>query len=95
MLTAVLPPNREGVDSGVEGFPMRHWSIRVVGVHAETKQDVEADMFDKVTYNLHPSFNERAKQGQFHIFRKSHTEFRIFGSHLYGWQTAKLAQPTD
>jgi len=53
---------KEGVDSGVEGFPMRHWSIRVVGVHAETKQDVEADMFDKVTYNLHPSFNERAKQ---------------------------------
>ncbi len=43
---------------------MRHWSIKVVGVHAETKQDVEADMFDKVTYILHPSFNDRAKQGQ-------------------------------
>jgi transcription initiation factor IIF auxiliary subunit len=57
--------NREGADSGVEGFPLRHWSMKVVGVNADTKQDVEAEMFDKVVYNLHPSFGIKAKQSQF------------------------------
>jgi hypothetical protein len=56
--------NREGADSGVEGFPLRHWSMKVVAVSADTKQDVEAEMFDKVVYNLHPSFGLKAKQSQ-------------------------------
>ena len=56
--------NREGADSGVEGFPLRHWSMKVVAVSADTKQDVEAEMFDKVVYNLHPSFGLKAKQSK-------------------------------
>jgi len=45
---------------------LRHWTVKVVQVHAETKQEIDADIFDKVTYNLHPSFGDRAKQ----TFRK-------------------------
>jgi hypothetical protein len=40
--------------------------MKVVAVNADTKQDVEAEMFDKVVYNLHPSFGAKAKQSQFH-----------------------------
>jgi hypothetical protein len=38
--------------------------MKVVAVNADTKQDVEAEMFDKVVYNLHPSFGIKAKQSQ-------------------------------
>ena len=38
--------------------------MKVVAVNADTKQDVEAEMFDKVVYNLHPSFGLKAKQSQ-------------------------------
>jgi transcription initiation factor IIF auxiliary subunit len=65
-LTQVVVHHREGADSGVEGFPLRHWSMKVVAVNADTKQDVEAEMFDKVVYNLHPSFGIKAKQSQFY-----------------------------
>lgn len=52
-----------GADSGMEGFPLRHWSMRVVLLHADTKQDVEADIFETVTYKLHESFGPKATQG--------------------------------
>ncbi|RMD45019.1 hypothetical protein DV735_g30, partial [Chaetothyriales sp. CBS 134920] len=51
-----------GADSGVAGFPLRHWSIQIKLYHAETKQEVEADVFDKVTYILHESFGEKMRQ---------------------------------
>jgi hypothetical protein len=38
--------------------------MKVVAVSADTKQDVEAEMFDKVVYNLHPSFGLKAKQSK-------------------------------
>ena len=44
------------------GFPLRHWSMKIVLIHAETKADVPADIFGSVTYNLHESFGEKAKQ---------------------------------
>jgi transcription initiation factor IIF auxiliary subunit len=44
------------------GFPLRHWSMKIVLLHAETKSDVPADIFGSVTYNLHESFGEKAKQ---------------------------------
>jgi transcription initiation factor IIF auxiliary subunit len=41
---------------------MRDWSIEVVLVN-DKGEDVPATIFDKVTYELHPSFGKRAKQG--------------------------------
>ncbi|OJJ81372.1 putative transcription initiation factor subunit (TAF30) [Aspergillus glaucus CBS 516.65] len=48
-------------DSGVEGFPLRSWSIEVYQVN-EHGELVPANVFDKVTYTLHPSFGDRAVQ---------------------------------
>ncbi|OJJ61959.1 hypothetical protein ASPSYDRAFT_27614 [Aspergillus sydowii CBS 593.65] len=48
-------------DSGVEGFPLRAWSIEVYIINDHGEQ-VAANVFDKVTYNLHPSFGNRANQ---------------------------------
>lgn len=45
------------------GFPLRHWSMKIVLIHAETKAEVDADVFESVTYNLHESFGEKSKQG--------------------------------
>jgi len=56
-------------DSGVEGFPMRTWSIEV-WLLDDQGHDVAANVFEKVTYNLHPTF-ERPKQ----VFKKP--PFRI------------------
>ncbi|KAK2879305.1 hypothetical protein FQN49_001001 [Arthroderma sp. PD_2] len=54
--TAYRDPN-----SGVEGFPMRRWSVEIflLNEHGET---VPASLFPKVTYKLHPSFGDRATQ---------------------------------
>ncbi|OJI90122.1 hypothetical protein ASPTUDRAFT_52027 [Aspergillus tubingensis CBS 134.48] len=48
-------------DSGVEGFPLRSWSIEIYVVNEHGEQ-VPANVFDKVTYTLHPSFGDRAIQ---------------------------------
>jgi transcription initiation factor IIF auxiliary subunit len=48
-------------DSGVEGFPLRSWSIEIYLVNEHGEQ-VPANVFDKVTYTLHPSFGDRAVQ---------------------------------
>ncbi|KAF2748894.1 hypothetical protein M011DRAFT_493650 [Sporormia fimetaria CBS 119925] len=55
--------------SPMEGFPMRQWSIEV-WLLGENGEEVPANVFDKVTYNLHPSF-ERPRQ----VFKKP--PFRI------------------
>lgn len=54
---------RPGADSGVAGFPLRHWNMKIVLLHAETKQEVPATCFSQATYNLHESFGDRSKQG--------------------------------
>jgi hypothetical protein len=46
----------------MEGFPMRKWSIQIHMLN-ENGEDVPANIFSKVTYLLHASFGERAKQG--------------------------------
>ncbi|KAL4890236.1 yeats family-domain-containing protein [Aspergillus ambiguus] len=48
-------------DSGVEGFPLRSWSIEIYLLNEHGDQ-VSANVFDKVTYTLHPSFGDRAIQ---------------------------------
>ncbi|RHZ70408.1 hypothetical protein CDV55_108174 [Aspergillus turcosus] len=52
---------QQNKDSGVEGFPLRSWSIEVYLVNEHGEQ-VPANVFDKVTYTLHPSFGDRAVQ---------------------------------
>lgn len=51
----------EGKDSGIEGFPLRRWSIEIYLLNEHGEQ-VPANLFDKVTYKLHPSFGDRAIQ---------------------------------
>lgn len=45
----------------MEGFPMRGWSIEVYLLN-ENGEEVAANVFDKVIYKLHPSFEKRATQ---------------------------------
>jgi len=47
--------------SGVEGFPWRRWNIQIVMLN-EDGHEVPATIFSKVTYKLHESFGDRAKQ---------------------------------
>lgn len=55
--------NSQGRDSGVEGFPLRSWSIEIYLLN-EHGEEVPATLFDKVIYRLHPSFGERANQSE-------------------------------
>jgi len=50
--------------SEVEGFPQREWSIEVYMTN-DKGDVVPANLFDKVTYHLHPSFGSRATQSRF------------------------------
>lgn len=52
----------ENAASPQPGFPLRHWSIEIVLIHQETKQEVSAECLQKVTYKLHPSFGQRERQ---------------------------------
>ncbi|KAK2766997.1 hypothetical protein FQN54_006314 [Arachnomyces sp. PD_36] len=48
-------------DSGVEGFPLRRWSIEIYLLN-EHGDEIPASLFNSVTYKLHPSFGARATQ---------------------------------
>ncbi|KAJ5568501.1 hypothetical protein N7450_010987 [Penicillium hetheringtonii] len=64
--------------SEVEGFPQREWFIEVYLVN-DKGELVEASLFDKVIYHLHPSFGPRAtqtfKQPPFRIQEEGWGEF--------------------
>lgn len=45
----------------MEGYPQRAWNIRVVLLNA-AGEEMPASIFEKATYNLHPSFGDRATQ---------------------------------
>jgi len=47
--------------SGVEGFPLREWSISIVLLN-DQGDEIPATIFNKVTYKLHESFGSRQKQ---------------------------------
>lgn len=51
-------------DSGIEGFPLRSWSIEIYLLNDRGEQ-VAANVFDEVTYTLHPSFGDRAVQSMY------------------------------
>ncbi|KAH3687240.1 hypothetical protein WICPIJ_001776, partial [Wickerhamomyces pijperi] len=70
----------EGVDSVQEGFPMRKWSIEV---HLLDQQgQISSDnIFDKVTYHLHPTFvnpTRVIKKPPFKIEEQGWGEFELF-----------------
>lgn len=46
---------------------MREWNIRIVLVNENTGEDVPANVFEKATYKLHPTFGARETQGTFSI----------------------------
>ncbi|KAF1983224.1 SAS complex, SAS5 subunit/transcription initiation factor IID, subunit 14 [Aulographum hederae CBS 113979] len=53
--------------SQMEGFPMRSWNIEVWLLNENNEEISAGNVFEKVTYNLHPSFEKRAKQ----VFKKA------------------------
>ncbi|KAI4088599.1 MAG: hypothetical protein LQ344_005937 [Seirophora lacunosa] len=66
-----------GKDSGVEGFPMREWNIRIVLVNEITGEDVQANVFEKATYKLHPTFGARETQGTFPLVEPKRYYFDV------------------
>ena len=42
---------------------MRSWNIRIVLLN-EHGEDVPANIFEKATYKLHPTFGDRETQGE-------------------------------
>lgn len=62
-----------------EGFPMRRWSIQITLLDA-TGKEVPANIFDKVTYHLHPTFENPVrsiKKAPFRIEEQGWGEFDI------------------
>jgi len=60
-----------------EGFPMRRWSIQLVLI-GSNGADVRANIFDKVTYKLHPTFanpNRTIKKPPFLLEEEGWGEF--------------------
>ncbi|KAI9720984.1 MAG: hypothetical protein M1828_005456 [Chrysothrix sp. TS-e1954] len=49
-------------DSNVEGFPMRAWHIEIFVQNEHGGADVPANCYDKVVYDLHHTFGDRARQ---------------------------------
>ncbi|KAK9365914.1 yeats family-domain-containing protein [Lipomyces kononenkoae] len=60
-----------------EGFPMRKWSVKITLV-GPSGADVPANIFDKVTYKLHPTFqnpNRTLKKPPFKLEEQGWGEF--------------------
>ncbi|KAL9061915.1 MAG: hypothetical protein Q9206_000177 [Seirophora lacunosa] len=76
-LTATPRSSAPGKDSGVEGFPMREWNIRIVLVNEITGEDVQANVFEKATYKLHPTFGARETQGTFPLVEPKRYYFDV------------------
>jgi transcription initiation factor IIF auxiliary subunit len=47
----------------VQGLPIRDWNIEVYLVN-DKGENIPATIFDKVTFDLHPSFGKKAKQSK-------------------------------
>ncbi|KAK9475164.1 yeats family-domain-containing protein [Dipodascopsis tothii] len=62
-----------------EGFPMRKWSVKLAIVGADG-EDVAPNLFDKVTYRLHPTFvnpNRTIKKPPFKLEEQGWGEFDL------------------
>jgi hypothetical protein len=62
----------------MEGFPMRKWNIEIWLLN-EAGEEVQADVFDKVVYELHPSF-AKPKQSMFLTFSRRFSVFQSSGT---------------
>lgn len=63
-----------------EGFPIRKWSIRISVLGATDGQEYKASVFDRVTYKLHPTFqnpNRVLKKPPFLIEEEGWGEFDL------------------
>lgn len=77
-----------------EGFPMRGWSIQISLVNSTTGKEVPATIFDKVTYSLHPTFQNPVrvfKKPPFKIEEEGWGEFdMMIALHFVGGGEVKL-----
>ncbi|GMM36899.1 TATA-binding protein-associated factor [Saccharomycopsis crataegensis] len=77
-----------------EGFPMRGWSIEISMLNSKGKE-VTANIFDKVTYHLHPTFvnpTRVIKKPPFKIEEQGWGEFdMIIALHLIGGGERKIS----
>ncbi|KAF3910787.1 hypothetical protein ABW20_dc0101941 [Dactylellina cionopaga] len=67
----------EGAKPVAEGFPMREWSITIFVLN-EKGEEMTANVFDKVTYKLHPTFsnpNRTIKKPPFKLSEQGWGEF--------------------
>jgi hypothetical protein len=74
----------------MEGFPMRSWNIEI-WLLDESGQEVAANVFEKATYNLHPSF-EKNKQSMY--IRCMMTEFEFVLMKI-SFQEAPIQDPRE
>ena len=62
IITALLLTTNSDKPSGVEGFPLRQWSMEIYLLN-ERGEEIDNHLLEKATYKLHPSFEARATQG--------------------------------
>jgi transcription initiation factor IIF auxiliary subunit len=62
-LTEESGDDRKDAPSPQPGFDLRHWSMQIVLISPETKQEIAADCIQRVKYKLHPSFGPKEVQG--------------------------------
>lgn len=75
--------------SGVEGFPLRRWSMQLFLLN-EHGDEMPASVYSKATYHLHESFGKRAVQGK-HV-----SNMPMFSSSLlYSFTHSFGAQPSQ
>lgn len=71
----------------VENYPMRQWSIEITMLN-EQGEEITANILDKVTYTLHPTFSNpirTLKQAPFRVEEQGWGEFDIpIAVHLVG-----------
>ena len=73
------------------GYPLRHWSMKIVLLHADTKQEIDADIFESVTYILHESFGDKAEQSMYHTTLTFQT-FKVELTYIYSLQEATISR---
>ncbi|PSR94214.1 transcription initiation factor TFIID subunit 14 [Coniella lustricola] len=87
----------EGKASGVEGFPMRKWNVKIYILDAQGNQH-QADCFTKVVFNLHPSFENPQQtftEPPFKCENEGWGEFEMHIDLFYTDKSGKISIPHD
>ncbi|POS70551.1 transcription initiation factor TFIID subunit 14 [Diaporthe helianthi] len=80
-----------------EGFPMRKWSVEIYLLDPQGKQH-KADCFQKVVYNLHPSFENPVQtftDAPFKCENEGWGEFEMVIDLYYTDKSGKISVPHD